>query len=223
MRASDDGGATWGADVYNATVRRTVIDGNGSSWASKWTVDRFTATSTGVATLAFTKYSGLMVAPEEVFFLSSPNLLSEPNASAVMWDTMPAGPHGLAPPGGNPGISAWAGRRSWRASCAGRPSPPFLAPVEEGHVVPLAALGYFMVARTSQGFLAAASTADPSGAGGWTATGGARYWSATPVLSNRLLKQPRGPVQLRRMANGRYLLLFYFNSNAGFDGRNPCG
>lgn len=105
LRASDDGGATWGAEIYNATVRHTVIDGNTSSWATKWTVDRFTSTTSGVATLAFTKYSGNMVAPEEVFFLSSPNLLSEPNASAVVWDTMPAGPHGLAPPGGNPGIS----------------------------------------------------------------------------------------------------------------------
>lgn len=100
---------------------------------------------------------------------------------------------------------------------------PFIVSVEEGHVVPLATSpGYFMVARTTQGFLAAASTADPTGAGGWTETGGARYWSATPVLLNRQLKQPRGPIQLRRMGNGRYLLLYYFNSNVGFDGRNPC-
>jgi hypothetical protein len=105
FRASEDGGMTWDDAVYNATVRRTDIDGNTSSWANKWTVDRFTVSAAGVATLAFTKYSGLMVAPEEVFFLSSPNLLTETNASAVTWDTMPEGPRGLAPPGGNPGIS----------------------------------------------------------------------------------------------------------------------
>jgi len=201
-RASDDGGLTWSpppaAAPFNASVRHTSIDGGNGSWVDMWTVDRFTTTAGGAALLAFTKYSGPMVGPEEVFVLASPDLLTERDAAAVTWLTLPAGPTGLPPPGGNPGI------------------------MEEGHVVPLAGSpGCFALARTAQGFLAAAATADPTCAGGWGQTGFARFWSATPVLTNRALKNPRGPVQLRRMAGGRYLLLFYYNSNLDFSSRNP--
>ena len=59
----------------------------------------------GAAAFAFTKMGGYLVAaPEEIFVLQSPNLLSERDPNKVTWSVWPSGDHGVAPPGGNPSI-----------------------------------------------------------------------------------------------------------------------
>ena len=109
----------------------------------------------------------------------------------------------VLPPGGNPAV------------------------FEEAHILPLQQGGFWTVGRTSQGYLGAAHTQDPTAAGGWSTTGYATYWDPvraragvivpmggramprTPtkpaVQPGSGLKSPRGPLQPKRFANGMYL------------------
>jgi hypothetical protein len=129
--------------------------------------------------------------------LASPNARVAARCEDVQWAMLPDGAHGIAPPGGNPGVG------------------------EEGHAVALASGGVFIVMRTAQGVLGAAATRDDSGAGGW----GESHWATfsargLPAAAGRPLKNPEGPITLKRFANGKYLLLFYFNSVPGYLARN---
>ena len=47
---------------------------------------------------------------------------------------------------------------------------------EEAHILPLQSGGFWVVGRTSQGYLGASSTRDPTARAGWTKTGVATYW-----------------------------------------------
>lgn len=198
LKFSDDGGASWPGPPCAVPIRATAIDAANAPWNGsvrmQWNVDTVKSFGANGVIFAFTKIGTYVLSPpEEVFLLASPNARVAASCAELEWATLPAGDHGLAPPGGNPGVG------------------------EEGHVVVLASGGLFAVARTAQGFLSAARTSDASGAGGWSATAFARYWGATRPLGP--LKHGRGPTALVRLAGGRYLLLFYFQS-AVF-GRNP--
>jgi hypothetical protein len=140
-------------------------------------------------------------APEESFFVLSENDNTERNASLVAWRLLPDGDAGVRPPSCPP-------------SCG--------AQREEAHVVQLATEpGLFHVARTSGGFLGAAATRDDSGAGGWCESHWATFSArGLPAAAGRPLKNPQGPITLKRFANGKYLLLFYFNSVPGYLARN---
>ena len=211
-RFSDDGARTWSPDRYVVPLRNTSIDRhntfNGSTQIF-WSVDRITATRQGGSLHAFTKIGTYMQsAPEESFFVLSPNLLSERNASAVAWRMLPEGDTGVQPPGGAASGMQW----------------------EEAHVVQLAGQqGMFSVCRTSAGYLGAAGTRDDSGARGWGAGHFATYSAAgLPAAAGRRVKNPEGPITLRRLASGRYLLLFYNNAVRGYanatlgrNARNP--
>jgi hypothetical protein len=148
LRFTDDGGATWSAARYAVPYRATAID-RGNTWNGSvrimWSVDQVAARN-GSTFHAFTKIGTYPQSPpEEVFILSSPNLLSARDPAAVAWAHHPEGDTGLRPPGP-------AASRIW----------------EEPHVVPLASSpGFFLVARTNTGFLGASSTADPTGSSGW--------------------------------------------------------
>ena len=88
--------------------------------------------------------------------LRSNDLLTVPHPSDATFELLPSGDAGLPPPGGNPSV------------------------MEEGHVLPLSGDGraggggLYVVARTSQGYLAAAHTTDATGRHGWSDTGFAR-------------------------------------------------
>lgn len=206
MRFSDDGGESWSLDRFEVPVRLTAIDRN-NTWKGAvkilWAVDQAKTRPPGDGDdgrifWGFTKVGQYELnPPEEVFLISSPNARSERNASKVIWETLPAGDVGIAPPGGNPAIG------------------------EEPHVVPLHSGGMFMVMRTTQRYLGAASTADPTGASGWTNASFATFWSASPAALGRHLKQGRGPSTLKLLASGRYVLLYYNQGTDDYTGRNP--
>ena len=146
--------------------------------------------------------------------MHSPNLLSEPNASNVVWELLPRGDHGIRAP------SVYG----WNANST---------VMEEGHVLPLAptaddglpdaaSAGVYAMARTDKGFIAAASTSDATAQEGWSAAGVARYWDPRRRVGDIALlddlpqygyltglKNERGPFTPKRQPNGMYLLIFY--------------
>lgn len=202
MRYSDDGGETWSQDRYEVPVRTTEIDRN-NTWHGAvkilWAVDQ-AKTRPGDSRVfwAFTKVGQYMLnPPEEAFMISSPNARTERNASRILWETLPDGDTGIAPPGGNPNIG------------------------EEPHVVALRSGGMFMVMRTTQRHLGAAFTANPNGTTGWSNASFAGFWAASPAAAGRALKQGRGPSTLKPLAGGRYVLLYYNNGTDDYTGRNP--
>lgn len=81
-------------------------DGNTTPVQIMWNVDLVkTMTDGKTAIVGFTKIGTYVQnAPQELFFLTSPNLFSEPNASKISWGLVPKGEHGVLPPGGNPQV-----------------------------------------------------------------------------------------------------------------------
>lgn len=149
----------------------------------------------------------MQIAPEETWFWSSPNILTEQNASAVTWDMWPDGDVGVAPPPADH-------NKQW----------------EEGHLLQLAhSTGFFSFCRTNLGYLGAASTNASTPASGWTPGHFMTYsGTALPAAGGRPVKNPEGPITMKRFSNGQYLLLYYFNSFPGyspstapFSSRNP--
>jgi hypothetical protein len=199
-RFSDDGGDTWSGDRYLVPLRNTFIDRHNSFNGTTqifWSVDRITTTRQGASLRAYTKIGTYMQsAPEESFFVSSPNILTERNASAVTWSLYPEGDIGVQPPGGTPSRMQW----------------------EEAHVIQLSTIpGMYSVTRTSVGYLGAAVTRDDTGASGWSEGHFATFSSLNlPAAAGRRVKNPEGPITLKRFANGKYLLLFYCNSVLGY-------
>ena len=92
-----------------------------------WTVDQVKTVGSTVY-FAFTKIGTYAQSPpEEVWFMSSSNLMTESDPSLITWVLLPEGDHGLAPPGGNPSV------------------------MEEGHIIDLVeSKGFYALGRTSQ-------------------------------------------------------------------------
>lgn len=210
MRWSDDAGQTWSAERVELPWRQTAIDRNNKPFNGStvmfWSVDQYKRRADGGDTttvfLGFSKIGTYAYTPpEESWLWSSPNMLTERNASAVVWNTLPAGDVGI-------------------------PSVPANSVVEEAHMLPLSAAGgggVFAVFRTDQGHLGAASTRDPAGATGWGPAHAASFWRATPAAAalNAVLRNPRGPITVRRMTGGRWLMLWYNSGETQFTERNP--
>ena len=155
-RHSDDGGRSWSVTRQVIDYRLTSIDRTNTfhgATREMWNVDQIKVDSRNsngrgaTAYFAFTKIGGYpQNAPQELWFLSSSNALTEPNASAVSWRLLPDGDRGIAPPGGNPNI------------------------LEEGHIMPLADegnTGFYALGRTTQGVLATSQTSADDAASGW--------------------------------------------------------
>lgn len=210
-RYSDDGGMSWSSSRYPVPYRATAVD-RANTWNGSvrimWSVDQV-ETRNGSTYHAFTKIGTYpQNPPEEAFILSSPNLLYEHDPLAIAWSLLPDGDVGIRPPGPL-GSSVW----------------------EEAHVIPLAlSPGFFLIARTNSGFLGASSTADPSAASGWASPGGnATYWKFLPAAAGRPLRNPEGPITLKRVprpdGSVGYLLLYYNRGCAAggqcYAGRNP--
>ena len=208
-RWSDDAGESWSSERLVLPVRATKIDRDNTPFNGSlqlfWSVDQFKRRPDGDATafLGFTKIGTyLYEPPEEAWFFASSNLATERNVSAIAWRTLPAGDTGIA-------------------------SAPAHTILEETHLVPLSAQGggggCFAVFRTDQGHLGAAATRDPLAASGWGPAHAASFWAATPsaAAAGAVLRNPRGPITLKRLQGGRYLLLFYNNGDPGYTSRNP--
>jgi hypothetical protein len=233
MRYSDDDGRTWSTHRYLVPYPDTWVDRhnnfNGTTHIM-WTVDHIKHMPNGAVAFAFTKIGRYVQnPPEEVFFMSSLNLMHASNASEVTWELLPRNAdHGLKAPA---------------------IYDPNTTVMEEGHLVPMHNGGCYAMARTDKGFLAAAWTKDPTAAAGWQPTALARYWdprgkvgdpmaplldiplAAAAELSTRTklagaitnlsqsaarvystaLKNSRGPFTPKRQPNGQYLLIWYNN------------
>jgi len=232
MRYSDTGGRSWSESRFLVPYRSTWVDRTNTFHGHvriMWTVDQIKVRD-GVVYFAFTKIGRYVQnPPEEVFILSSPNLLTEPDASKVTWRLLPDGDHGIAAP------AIWN---------------PNTTVMEEGHVLPLQfSHGFYAMARTQRGYLAAARTSSPTPVDGWGSTFLARYWDnscshlsvASSPGATRIrplgdvrdpknhyifhagLKSPRGPFTPKLLEHqgaerGRYLLIYYNNHGAA---RNP--
>lgn len=234
MRYSDTGGRSWSQSRFLVPYRSTWID-HSNTFRGRvrimWTVDQIKVRD-GVVYFAFTKIGRYVQnPPEEIFILSSPNLLTEPETSKVTWRLLPNGDHGIAAP------------VIWN---------PNTTVMEEGHVLPLQlSHGFYAMARTQRGYLAAAKTSSPTAANGWGSTFLARYYdnscSHLPLapsagatrqirplgdvrdpknhyIFRAGLKSPRGPFTPKLLEHqdgeetGRYLLIYYNNHGAA---RNP--
>lgn len=206
FRYSDDEGATWSTARYPVPVPLTALDRN-NTWHGKvrigWSVDQ-AKVHNGVVYWAINKVGQYLISPpEEIFIVSSPNMMTEPDASKVTFEVLPHGDHGILPPGGNPTI------------------------FEEGHVLPLSA-GMYLVGRTTQGFLGASYTADATGRTGWVSPAVAAQYLDTVLSasgsfagSGRPVRNPRGPITPRRLSNGMYLMLYYNNGEKSYTNRDP--
>ena len=148
LRYSDDGGESWSATRYPVPYRNTSIDTK-NEWHGSvrvmWTVDQLKVRD-GTAYFAFTKIGKYILGPpEEMWVMASDNLLSEPDPARVRWRLLPDGDHGIRP------IAGFEDTH-----------------LEEAHVVPLVgagAPGFYMVGRTTMGYLAATATADGTARG----------------------------------------------------------
>ena len=217
MKYSDDGGRSYSSEHYVIPYRKTAVDRSnsfGGQTKIMWSVDQ-SKIRNGTVYYAFTKIGSYSQAPpEEGFILASHNLLHEPDPAKVIWELLPEGDHGPGPVG---------------PSCA-FPSNRSDCVAEEWHIIPLQETnGFFMVFRTTQGYLGAAKTSDPSAKTGWGPSFYARYadpphnkWLRRKVGAERQLKNPRGPITLKRFSNGLYLMLWYNNAETGF-GSNHGG
>lgn len=230
MRWSEDGGETFSAERLVVPYRLTSVDSHndfGGTTKEMWTVDQ-TKVRGGVAYFAFTKIEHYLLAPpEELWVLASPNILTEQDPRKVTWSLRPSGDHGLAPPFHNVSDETTV--------------------IEEAHVVPLnQSGGFYMIGRTTMGYVAAAWTLNAD-ADEWGPTRYAQYWDPASNLStaagNRLLvplqdsasafgggatvkgaglKNPRGPITTRMLLEGSQYcaagthLLLYYN-NLGKD------
>ena len=218
MRYSDDAGGSWSKDRHLVPYPNTWVDRQNDFKRKThimWTVDHVKVLADGsTAAFAFTKIGRYVQnPPEEVFFMASPNLLSEPDAAAVRWTLLPAASdHGVRAPA---------------------MYDPNTTVMEEGHLLPLRRGGCVAMARTDKGFLAAAKTSDSTAAAGWGPTALARYWdprradaelvelediplAAANTTYRTALKSERGPFTPKLHPSGSWLLLFY-NSMAGRD------
>lgn len=138
--------------------------------------------------------------PEEGFVIASSNILTEQDPTKITWEMLPEGDHGPGAPS---------------------PFPRATTVAEEWHVMPLVKTpGFFAVFRTNVGILGASWTSEPTGRTGWTESTYAEFAGAVPpgteARQSMSLKNPRGPITLKRFSNGRMLMLWYVNSFPGF-------
>lgn len=107
FRYSDDGGGTWSAKRHIVPVREFACDRN-NVYAGKvrffWNVGKPCVRANGEVVLVLHKVGAMgegFFAQSEGAFLASPNILTEPDPTKIVFETLPDGDHGLrTPPGG---------------------------------------------------------------------------------------------------------------------------
>jgi hypothetical protein len=98
-RYSDDNGRTW-SDRYRLPVRVTACD-RANDWAGRvqimWGIGKPIVYENRVF-FGFTKLGRYMLDNGEGWFFRSDNVLTEPDVSAIRWQMLPNGDHGLRAP-----------------------------------------------------------------------------------------------------------------------------
>ena len=167
---SDDRGDTWGNDHYVIPVPQKYIDRH-NSWNGSveimWEVDHVKEVD-GTVVFAFTKIGTYAVAaPEEIFFAKSENLLHAKRGEDVTWQVFPETDHGVEAVGGTTSSS-------------------LKGIAEEPHIVPLDAGGYYVVFRTSDGWLGSTHAISHEAArfnAGWANSSFAKYLAYAPWMA----------------------------------------
>ena len=207
---SDDQGRTWSAEHYKIPVPKSYIETvntwNGSVQVM-WEVDHIKQHK-GMAMFAFTKIGHYAVAPpEEMYFLVSPNLLTEGDPTQVTWDMWPHGEHGVQAIGGT--------------------DPGAIGIAEEPHITPLHAVdAYHVVFRTSQGYLGTSQSQVGDPTKPWATSTYAQYitpdWVRAMHPNASSVKHPRGPMSPKRILGAvsktdplPVLVCFYNNNGFG--------
>ena len=181
LRYSDDFGRSW-STRQRIPIRVTSID-RGNPWGGVelqgWTVSKPIVTSGGSVVLPYTKVGAYLQGHDRNWVLSSPNLLTEPNASRIVWQTLPEADGG--------------------ASQGCGPSAGDVA--EEGGVLSLTRDKLLLyLFRTENGWMNQCRSRD-NGAH-WESGLHVRYLvqpNAGGGDAERWLKQPRGPLTARRL------------------------
>ena len=209
---SDDQGLTWSEQHYIIPVPFNYIETINSFSKVKngtgdvqimWEVDHLKTMSDGTLLFAFTKIGTYDVAPpEEIFILSSKNILTEDDPTLVVWDMWPHGDHGIG--------------------AVGAPDDPTII-TEEPHVVPIMNdKMLYIVWRTSQGYMGHTQTkkgaeGDFSSFENWELSTFAEYlptW-ADQYVNASWVKHPRGPLSPKQQPNGLVLMTFYNTAPLG--------
>jgi hypothetical protein len=232
MKHSDDGGVSWSSARFKVPYPQTWIDRNNVPFHGTtnimWTVDHVKINA-GIVYFAFTKIGDYVQnPPEEIYVMSSSNLLTAMDPQKIKWAMLPEHQdHGITCP--------------LYYNCN-------TTVMEEGHVLPMSTLPNRMVvmARTSMGYLAAATRDDLlQPIKGDRNTHVARYWnnsltslafgdggSFVPLKNVTTedgkvvrsgIKHPRGPFTAKSMTGmpGVWIMLYYNNKGGGWYGRDP--
>lgn len=98
-RYSDDDGRSW-SKRHRLPLRVTEVD-RGNDWKGEvqifWGIGKPIVTD-GAAVFGFSKIGRYMLDESEGWFFRSPNLLTERDPSAIEWELLPEGEHGLRAP-----------------------------------------------------------------------------------------------------------------------------
>ncbi|MBI3970165.1 MAG: hypothetical protein HY332_02650 [Chloroflexi bacterium] len=198
---SDDGGRTWSRERYEIPVREFQIDREnvyGGQVRFFWGVGK-PIVHDGAVYFGAAKVGNFgegFMAASEGFFMRSDNLLTEPDAAKIRWETLPDGDVGLRAP---------------------------LGPVADEHnLVALSDGSLYCTYRTVEGYLCHAYSRD----GGHTWDGPQYATHAPGDPMSRRIKHPRAANFVRKFSNGKYLLWCHNHGGRWYHYRNPgwvCG
>ena len=205
---SDDQGLTWSDSHYTIPVPYNYIETINSFSKSKngtgdvqimWQVDHMKTMKDNTLIFAFTKIGTYAVAPvEEIFILSSKNILTETDPTKVVWDMWPHGEHGIG-------------------AVNDFDSPTIIT--EEPHVLPIFNDDIlYVVWRTNQGYMGhSQSKPGQKYSETWETSSFATYLStwADNYENCSFVKNPRGPLSPKRQKNGLILMTYYNTAPLG--------
>lgn len=202
-RYSDDDGQTWSEETFDLPIAPNAISHPDPAVPANWIVYQVPFTTPeGHVLAAFTRWAsdahdpgvGLLERDSEICFLRFENIFTEPDPARLRVTTWPETPHGLRVPD---------------------PTRPDRSIAQEPTVQALADGRLICVLRTYVGQVYYALSSDDG-----------RTWDEPRPLRDRPggspLLNPISPCPLYRLADGRYLLLFYNNDGSGNGGNGPA-
>lgn len=201
-RYSDDDGVSWSEQTYDLPIDPNAISHPDPAVPPTWIVyQNPTVTPEGAVLAGFTRWASNAVDPgvgmferaSECCFLRFENILTEADPAKLVVTTWPKTPHGLSVPNPlRPGINT-----------AQEPTNPSLS---DGRLI--------CVMRTLQGHPYFALSEDDG-----------RSWDEPRVLryepGGEPILHPMAPCPLYKLADGRFMLLFFNNDGSGHGGSGP--
>ena len=198
FRYSQDAGKTWSAR-YAIPIAEKLIDTTneyGGKVRLGWTVGKPIVVNDKTVLMQYTKRGSIRedhhlgYIKMENFVIASDNILEEEDPAKIRWKTLPLSEIGL---------TATSGYLS-----------------EEGDILALSSGALYFAYRTFDGYINVAI----SGNGGETFSKPEHaVYTNQPSRTGKalsFLKNPNGPITPRKMANGKYLILYYNNGDNTF-------